>query len=92
MTSHASDMDPTHDSHTNRSSSERVTDGQIEQPECAAPDATDEILVAVIRVFAARGRAIREERARRGKVCPESVPADQDNASQNQPDGTDKAL
>lgn len=92
MMSYASNIDPTTDSHADRSLSERVADVQIEQPEYVSTDATDAILAAVLRVFAARGRAIREECARRGIVRPESVSADQDNVGQNQQDGTDIAL
>ena len=92
MTVHANDTDLTSNSDADRSSPEQAADCQIEQPEGASTDATDAILTAVLRVFAARGRAIREERARREMLQPESVRADQENGGQNQKDGTDTAL
>jgi hypothetical protein len=40
------------------------------QTETASADPSDAALVAVIRIFAARGRAIREERAKNGISSP----------------------
>jgi hypothetical protein len=45
-------------------------ENEMQTTETASADPSDAALVAVIRIFAARGRAIREERAKNGISSP----------------------
>ncbi len=63
------------------SSAEVTAVCQSRQPEDESTNATDIILVAVLRVFAARGRAIREEQAKREIARPGSVPGEQESSA-----------
>lgn len=56
---------------------------QIKQQVDASPDATVVILAEVICVFAARGRALREERAKRDMDPRETVAVKDEKEGQN---------
>ncbi len=66
-----------------RAPQEQLAEYESRQPEGTSTDETVDILADVLRVFAARGRAIREERARRNMLQLESVPAVQENSMPN---------
>lgn len=53
----------------------------IEQTEGPSVDATVAILASVLRVFAARGRAIREAREKSGSTCPDTAQSKIDQPS-----------
>lgn len=76
--------DPSGKDEQGQSSSEQIVNCEVEQFKVAGADVTDELLVTVLRVFAARGRAIREACSRRGVSQLESTPASQENGGQNQ--------
>ena len=80
--SHCSD--PSGKDELGQSSPEQIVNCEVERIKVAGADVTDDLLVAVLRVFAARGRAIREACSRRVVSQLESTPASQENGGQNQ--------
>lgn len=55
----------------------------IEQQEDVSEDPTVAILAEVLCVFAARGRALREERAKRDMDPPETTTVEEEHDDQN---------
>jgi len=80
MVSNSADSGPASNSNVGNTAPEQVADCPIEQSESLSPEAIDAILAEVLRIFAARGRAIREELARQDATqrVPESAPSTSD--------------
>ncbi len=73
MVSRNNDKPATHDSDLSPLYPESSADPETELHKGMSADATVAILAAVLRIFAARGRAIREAREKSEIMCPDTT-------------------
>ena len=76
--------DPSGKNQRGQPSSEQMVACEVERIKVVGANVTDELLVTVLRVFAARGRAIREAGSRHRVSQLESTPTTQEIDGQNQ--------